>query len=72
MMAIPYYVVMIIEAFILCYTGEYLSSKVRKRRRASLIIFSVINYYFDRLNDRPILILRLAFCSYKWNKVTNS
>lgn len=30
--AIPYYIIVNIEAFILCYTGEYLSSKVRKRR----------------------------------------
>lgn len=39
MKAIPYYVVVNIEAFILCFTGEYLSLKVRKRR-------SEINYIF--------------------------
>lgn len=40
---IPYYVVVNIEAFILCFTGEYLSSKVRKPSDAArLIIFACV------------------------------
>jgi len=36
MKIIPYYVVVNLEAFILCFSGEYLSSKVRKREEKDL------------------------------------
>jgi len=36
MKIIPYYVIVNLEAFILCFSGEYLSSKVRKREEKYL------------------------------------
>lgn len=33
MKCFPYYIAVNCEAFVLCYTGEYLTSKVRNRNR---------------------------------------
>ncbi|XP_011707010.1 PREDICTED: uncharacterized protein LOC105462179, partial [Wasmannia auropunctata] len=49
---IPYYMVVNLEAFILCFSGEYLSSKVRKRKEKNWfhlhISLMVDNRFWDR------------------------
>lgn len=49
MKMIPYYVVVNLEAFILCFSGEYLSSKVRAMEKKDIFdnrnVNSIINLY---------------------------
>lgn len=45
----PYYIVVNLEAFVLCFSGEYLNSKVRKREEKDCEhIFAIdINWITD-------------------------
>ncbi|XP_043510548.1 odorant receptor 85c-like isoform X1 [Frieseomelitta varia] len=53
----PYYVAVICEAFVLCYTGEYLTSKSENINRAAYAMFW---YNLNQQNSRTVLLILMG------------
>ena len=72
---IPYYAVVNLEAFILCFSGEYLTSKVRKREEKDQFhivresLMSIMKSTGKRNREHRFYLIKSYITQYRYNTV---